>query len=62
MQRQYGNDYDVTGTVRVSDPEVVAKAVGDIFDQVHPSASRAHLDSAFRHFQRLFHGELPGFK
>lgn len=62
MQRQFGNDYDVTGTVRVSDPDVVAEAVGEIFAQVHPRASRVHLDNAFRHFQRLFHGELPGFK
>jgi hypothetical protein len=62
MGQQLGNDFDVTGTVRVSSPEEVQAAVFAVLADVYPGAAFGGLASAFRDFQRMFRGELPGYK
>jgi len=62
MGQQLGNDFDVTGTVRVSSPEAVQEAVYGILGKIYPGENFKCLAVAFRDFQRLFRGELPGYK
>jgi hypothetical protein len=62
MGQHLGNDFDVTGTVRVSSPEDVQAAVFEILAQVYPDTRFLCLAGAFRDFKRMFRGELPGYK
>ena len=62
MGQHLGNDFDVTGTVRVSSPEDVQAAVFEILTQVYPDTRFFCLAGAFRDFKRMFRGELPGYK
>jgi hypothetical protein len=62
MGQELGNDFDVTGTVRVSSPEAVQQAVSGILAKVYPGQAFDCLASAFRDFKRMFRGELPGYK
>jgi hypothetical protein len=62
MGQPLGNDYDVTGTVRVSSPEAVREAVLEILAQIYPGTIFDSLMDAFGAFQRMFQGELPGYK
>ncbi|MGD8510749.1 MAG: hypothetical protein PVI16_03930, partial [Gammaproteobacteria bacterium] len=55
------SDHDVTNTVQVSSTEAVAEAVHDIFCRIYPGASWQPLRRAFRDFDDLFHGRLPGY-
>jgi hypothetical protein len=55
------SDFDVTNTVQVSSPEVVRRAVNDMFRQTWPNFGLDRLDSAFRDFERLFSGQFPGY-
>ena len=45
---QLGNDFDVTGTVRVSSPEGVQEAVSGILAKVYPGQAFDCLAGAFR--------------
>lgn len=55
------SDHDVTNTVQVSSAEAVAEAVHDIFVPLYPTASWLPLRRAFRDFDDLFHGRMPGY-
>lgn len=56
------SDFDVTGTVQVSDAAAVCAAVRDIFVRLYPDADYEPLPRVFEDFRRLFEGELPGFR
>jgi len=55
------SDHDVTNTVQVSSAQAVAEAVHDIFMASYPGASWQPLRRAFRDFDDLFHGRMPGY-
>ncbi|MEM9057158.1 MAG: hypothetical protein AAGD86_06755, partial [Pseudomonadota bacterium] len=56
------SEYDVTGEIQVSMPEVVWSAVAEIFSELYPGEDFAYLGEAFRTFNRLFSGTLPGYR
>jgi len=62
MNDNLGNDFDVTATVRVSSPAAVQEAVFEVLRSIYPDGAFERLAGAFRDFQRLFRGELPGYK
>jgi hypothetical protein len=53
---------DVTGTVRVSSPSEVRDAVAGILRTVYPNASLGLLVRVFEDFERIFEGEVPGYR
>lgn len=55
------SDHDVTNTVQVSSAEAVAEAVHDIFARIYPGASWQPLRRAFKDFDDLFQGRMPGY-
>ncbi len=55
------SDFDVTNTVQVSSPDAVLAAVKALFESTWPTLALEPLQSAFRHFEKLFAGEVPGF-
>ena len=55
------NDFDVTNTVRVSSPDAVREAVAKLFHATWPGATFDPLWMAFHDYERLFHGDLPGY-
>lgn len=61
MSTARDSDFDVTGTVQVSEPEHVYAAVRDIFKRCFPDKPYAILETAFEDFRRLFQGELDGY-
>lgn len=56
-----GNAVDITGTVRVDDPQAVGEAVLALHALGFPGASPSALQIAFDLFARLYGGRLPGF-
>jgi hypothetical protein len=61
MKNVRRSDFDVTNTVQVSSPEAVLAAVKTLFAPTWPTLSFEPLEHAFRHFERLFAGEVPGY-
>jgi hypothetical protein len=55
-----GNEYDVAGMVRTTDPAQVEAAVDRIFLGLYPDARTDALDVAFRDAVALYRGEVPG--
>jgi hypothetical protein len=55
-----GNEYDVAGMVRTTDPAQVEAAVDRIFLGLYPDADTGVLDAAFRDAVSLYRGEVPG--
>ncbi|HKT74697.1 MAG TPA: HD domain-containing protein [Steroidobacteraceae bacterium] len=55
------SDFDVTNTVQVSSPDAVLQAVRGLFQPTWPGLSLEPLERAFRHFERLFAGEVCGY-
>ena len=55
------SDFDVTNTVQVSSPTAVLAAVEALYRPTWPQLSLDPVRRAFRHFERLFAGEVPGF-
>jgi hypothetical protein len=55
------NDYDVTNTVQVSSPTAVHAAVEALYRPTWPGVSLEPLAQAFKHFEKLFAGEVPGY-
>ncbi len=55
------SDFDVTNTVQVSSPAAVLAAVKALYRPLWPTLSMEALDKAFRHFEQLFAGEVPGY-
>ena len=62
MSQDRRNDYDVTNTVKVSNPAAVRDAVQTLFTATFPGASFDKLWLAFYDFERLFTGLYPGYK
>lgn len=60
--QQFGNEMDVTGTVRVSSAAEVRAAVTDVLRTVHPEADLSLLDRVFRDFDEIFGGRIPGYR
>ncbi|NNF16246.1 MAG: hypothetical protein HKN70_05830 [Gammaproteobacteria bacterium] len=61
MATSRDSDYDVTGTVQVSDPHKVCTAVLEIFDTCFPAHPHDQVTAAFEQFRLLFEGKLPGY-
>ncbi len=55
------SDFDVTNTVQVSSPHAVLSAIESLFRPTWPQLEFEPLQQAFRHFERLFAGEVSGF-
>jgi len=55
------SDFDVTNTVQVSSPQAVLEAVQSLYRPTWPELELAPLTEAFKHFERLFAGEIPGY-
>lgn len=60
--RWRGSEYDVTATVKVSDPVAVNRAVSEIFGTHFPPRHYRPVARAFEDIARLFRGEFPGFR
>lgn len=56
------SDFDVTGTVQVSDADTVRDSVRDMFTQLYPGSEFEPMSRVFEDFRRLFQGELPGYR
>jgi hypothetical protein len=55
------SDYDITNTVRVSSPQEVLQAVGQLFVSIWPQMQMAPLERAFADFDAMFAGRSPGY-
>src|SRR5687768_4913115 len=55
------SDFDVTDTVQVSRPASVREAVLELYADTWPGAPREGLEKAFRDFESLFTGQMPGY-
>jgi hypothetical protein len=59
--RERRSHYDVTNSICISDPQVVADAVCGILQQRFPKADFAPVQQAFDTFAKLYAGILPGY-
>jgi hypothetical protein len=55
------NELDVTGTVQVTNPEVVKQEVLSIFNIAHPKHETERLAQAFDLFKQLYQGAHPDY-
>jgi hypothetical protein len=55
------NELDVTGTVQVTNPEVVKSEVVSIFTGLYPDQTAAQLNLAFDFFAQLYRGSHPDY-
>lgn len=55
------NHYDVTNTIRISDPEDVRLAVRGLLTALYPQTDLDCIDQAFKTFTQLYAGTLPGY-
>jgi hypothetical protein len=55
------SDFDVTNTVQVSSPTAVFEAVEGLYRSTWTELELAPLEKAFKHFERLFAGKVPGY-
>jgi hypothetical protein len=53
--------FDVTNTVKISDPRAVAREVGRLLRGIYPKADLAPVRKAFDTFTRIYSGTLPGY-
>lgn len=60
--KQRRNEYDVTGTVRVTLVDEVRLAVRRLFISIYPQKSMRQIDQAFELFEALFTGHYQNFK
>jgi hypothetical protein len=56
------SDYDVTDTVQVSSFAAVRRAVESLFRSAWPDGNFEPVSQSFRELERLFDGEVPGFR
>lgn len=61
MSQDRRNDFDVTDTVRVSDPVAVRNAVHELYAATFPGGAFDRIWLAFYDFERLFTGRFPGY-
>jgi hypothetical protein len=59
--RERRTEYDVTNSIRISDPRVVREEVCRVIAERYPSADLAPVRHAFDGFARLYAGVLPGY-
>ncbi|HUO44469.1 MAG TPA: HD domain-containing protein [Burkholderiales bacterium] len=57
----FGNHYDVSNNVDVTDSRAVSAAVIQIFRELYPGAPDSRIDQVFRDLESLYHGKFPGF-
>jgi len=57
----FGNNYDVSNNVDVTDPAAVSAEVIRIFLELYPDSSVSRIDRAFRDLDALYRGKFPGF-
>ena len=57
-----GSDYDVTNSVKTTDPAAVNADVDRIFAHLYPAESAGQIDRAFRDATALYQGRYPGFR
>jgi len=55
------NDFDVTNTVRVTDPASVAGEVVNIYFKLYPGSNARILHRAIDHVSQLYRGKLPDY-
>jgi hypothetical protein len=55
------NELDVTGTVQVTNPEIVKKEVVSIFTGLYPDQNTGQLNLAFDFFTQLYRGSHPDY-
>jgi hypothetical protein len=55
------NDYDVSDSIRTTDPAAVAAEVARLFQGLYPEASSGPIERAFADAVRLYHGRHPRF-
>jgi hypothetical protein len=55
------SDFDITNTVRVSSPQAVLRAVGQLLRMEWPEADQRPLVRAVSDFDAMFAGRMPGF-
>lgn len=55
------SDYDVTNSVRVTDPDSVCKEVCRLSAELYPNYSMRTVELAFRKATDLFYGNYPGY-
>ena len=55
------SDYDVSDSIRTTDPAAVAAEVRRLFQSLYPEAANQPLERAFADAERLYHGRHPGF-
>jgi len=55
------SDYDITNTVRVSQPQSVLQAIEQLVGSTWPEQSLLPLTRAIADFERLFSGAMPGY-
>jgi hypothetical protein len=55
------NELDVTGTVQVTNPEVVKNEVVSIFTGLYPEQQASQLNDAFDFFAELYRGSHPDY-
>jgi hypothetical protein len=60
--KKFGNEMDVTGTVRVSSVTEVRVAVTRVLRTLYPTADLSLLDRAFQDFERIFSGRIAGYR
>jgi len=61
MSQDRRNDFDVSNTIKVSDPASVRDAVQALYSEAFPGMSFDKLWLAFYDFERLFTGRYPGY-
>lgn len=59
--RERRSEYDVTNTVKVTDPESVCLEISRLYVELYPKTSCAPLQQACLDMARLFRGKYPGY-
>jgi len=57
-----GNDHDVTGSIRTTDPDAVCAEVSRLFHGLYPQASSRPIEHAFADAARVYQGRHPRFE
>ena len=57
-----GSEYDVTNSVKTTDPAAVNAEVNRIYRQLYPREKFGQLDQAFRDVTSLYQGKFPGYR
>src|SRR6185369_14874071 len=61
VMKERQRDFDVTNTVRISDPRAVGSEVCRLVGELYPHADLAPLEIAFDTFTKMYSGIAPGY-